>query len=207
MSFMQGPRARFKALPRWKRITSYVIGTLLALSFIGSFSSGEMTSGAATTPEATTKTEAPKKTAAPKPSKPALTPEQTIKKAIEKKTGSKSNFDKRRVRQVDIWDDGVVNIQLNGDENISEGLTKDGVRSLMKDVIEVAQDLKLDPKELRIMIWYQLVDQYGQEFEHPVLTYGISGTVLKKINTEYLYGEDLDGVADQELNIHPAFKY
>ena len=140
----------------------------------------------------------------------ATTPAGIIEAAVIQEAGKSSNIDGsggKRIKYILVSSE-KIDIEIYGDENLSEGLTKSANRRLVLDTIKAVQDVKVGFSEVTIKVFYPLVDKLGNTTIDKVLSYTFTSDQLMKINTANIDTKNMDnGFADVDQFIHPAFAW
>ena len=140
----------------------------------------------------------------------ATTPAGIIEAAVIKEAGNSSSIDGaggKRVKYI-LVSSKKIDIEIYGDENLSEGLTKSANRRLVLDTIKAVQDANVNFSEATIKVFYPLVDKLGNTTIDKVLSYTFTGAQLAKINTGNIDTHNMDNdFADVGQFIHPAFAW
>ncbi len=195
-------------LSRRKKIVIAVVAFFFVTSIIGAiFPSGnntESTRSSVVKNDETTTTPELSTTITPE-----LSPEQKLTELINDSAGKDSNLDgiNGRVKMLDIAEDQVL-IDMYGDENLTEGLTKSANRRLILKAIDAYQKSELSADEVAISVWFPLVDEVGVSTLRRVLSYGFTAAQIAKIQTENIDTKSMDnGMADVYTVIYPAFRW
>lgn len=144
------------------------------------------------------------------PSNVVLSPVGKLEQVILKETGSKSNLKETsgaRMRSF-TFSGGRVVIEMNGDENLSSGLTKSANRRLVLKAIKGLQKSAVTFDSAVIAVYYPLVDNLGNTSVDQVLKYSFSAARVVAINTDNVDTHGMDvGFADIATIVHPAFAW
>ena len=112
-----------------------------------------------------------------------------------------------RIQNVE-WTNAKTTIQLLGDENLSEGMTKSSNRRLVLEAITAYQKSGLISDTISIEIFYPLIDNLGNQTLNRVLGYGFSQDRISRIRAENVDPKQMDlNFADMYTSIHPAFRW
>ncbi len=197
-----------------KRILLGVGSLLLLFILIGVFgSNGSKTDTSVTSsPSATTDTPATPSSplAAPSIAPPVvISPVDALQSAIKKGLSDSNGNRKGVARLSPVQHAGsTYTVKFAVDENLTEGLTKNGMR---QDVLQIIKAVKsaepVNLRTLRIVGTYSLQDQYGAASEDTVVDAGYSRDVLGKIQPENVDYKSIVDLADGKVFIHPAFQY
>lgn len=193
----------FSSWSKKKKIVVSIVGAFVALGVIGAiFGEDPQTS---TNNSSVTTDSSSNSTAAAVPKTPA----QILQERVEKEAGSKSNLDgySSRVRTVSI-EDGRVTIELNGDENLTEGTTKSSNRRLVLDAIRALKSTDSSYEIAFIAVHYPLIDNLGGTSMEPVLRYTFSLDRIGRIQPDNVDTKGMDSdFADLGTIVHPAFRW
>lgn len=174
-----------------------------------------VTSGTATAPSASTASRAPKRTeapagpttTAPAPPPPAVSPQQVLQAAIIKKLGKSNRHGVQRVSTVEYAPDGQqVLVEWAANENITGGLTKDGLRLDVLRILEQIHKSGVPVKRAVLRATYSLQDKFGAVSEDRVLSASFSGETVGRIQYDAVDFKHIIDLADTALVI-PAFQY
>ncbi len=189
-----------------KKIVVGVVGALVVLGVIGavfgedpnSTSGGSSSGNGDGIPAAT----APK-TTVPK------TPAQILEERVKDEAGAKSNLEgySSRIRTVTI-ENGIATIEMNGDENLTDGTTKSSNRRLVLDAIRALKSAGVAYDSAFIAVYYPLVDNLGAVSMEPVLRYSFSLERIGLIQPDNVDTKGMDyDFADLGTIVHPAFRW
>jgi hypothetical protein len=148
-------------------------------------------------------TNTPEPTDTPAPPTETPSPEQAIERIVEDTLGT-CNRDVQRIQELRVANDGWVHIKWAINDNLTEGMIKNGAKL---DVTEVAEALCEAGycNGLTMRGTFSMVDQYGNTSEDVVVEVVLSPGTLDKINWENFLFENIYAIADS-ANIHPAFQ-
>jgi hypothetical protein len=187
--------------PNWsakKKIVVSVIGALFVMGVIGAVFGEDPDISGSQTPATTDSAD---ETTVPK------SPAQALQELVEKEAGSKSNLDgnSSRIRTVSI-EDGRATIEMNGDENLTEGTTKSSNRRLVLDAIKALKSSGVNYEIAFIAVHYPLVNNLGETAVEPVLRYTFSLEQIGRIQPDNVDTKGMDSnFADLGTIVHPAF--
>lgn len=140
----------------------------------------------------------------------SLTPAERLEKYVLDETGDETNLKETggsRLRALSL-NDGKVVIEMNGDENISSGLTKSTNRRLVLKAIKGLQESGATFDSAVISVYYPLIDKLGNTSVDVVLMYSFSASRIAAINPDNVDAKGMDlGFADIDTFIHPAFAW
>jgi hypothetical protein len=146
-------------------------------------------------------------------SKPKLsataTPLEVLESNIKSEAGDSSNIQgyKNRI-QVLTLDSSMIYLEMNGDDNLTEGTIKSSNRRLVLDAIRAIQNSKVAFDTAVIAVRFPLVDNLGNTTMDLVLKYGFSAGRLNQINTANIDTHNMDvDFADISTIIHPSFEW
>ncbi len=177
------------------KIWSAIIGVFLLFVLIGALAPAE---------EAAPKT---------KPEEPAAT---SPKPAPESKTNAPepASLKEQMEDQLDDTDvdvmsvktaNGKVTVEFKLDDNFSSDMIATGAKEQTVDIIKQGQDVRA--KNLVIMGYFPLVDQYGNTEDSLVLNVGYPARVLNKINTDEILVQDgIWNLAVWPTMVHPELQ-
>lgn len=138
------------------------------------------------------------------------TPAGQVQSAVTKQAGKSTNLDGvggDRIKSVYI-SGGTLTVEMYGDENLSEGLTKSANRRLVLKAIKGIQNAGVSYTDATITVFYPLVDKLGNTSVDKVLSYSFSGAQISKINTDNVDTHNMDsGFADLGEYVHSAFAW
>ena len=194
-------KINFSTWSRKKKVIVSVVAAFFALGLVGSvFGEDPETSRSNSSTE--TEVTTPKTTV-------AQSPTEILKARVEKEAGSKSNIDgySARVRTVSV-EDGQVTIEMNGQENISDGTTKSANRRLVLDAITALKASGVTYETAFIAVYFPLVDNLGGTSMDPVLRYTFSSAQIMRIQPDNVDTKGMDSnFADLGTSVHPAFAW
>jgi len=198
---------RFSNWSRKKKTWVQVIGALAILGIVGAVFGEEPATSPSSSKEesATTKTAESTISTTTNPPSPA----RIIRNQVESEAGTKSNLDgyESRVRNVLITD-GVVTIEMNGDDNLSSGLVKSTNRRLVLDAISALKKAGVPFESADIFVYFPLVDNLGNVSMNAVLGYSFTVDRINQIQPENVDTKRMDSnFADLGTFIHPAFRW
>lgn len=192
----------FSSWSKRKKIAASVVGVFVALGVIGAiFGEDPQTTRVdnSKSPNATSDL----MTTVPQ------SPAQVLRDRVEKEAGSKSNLDgySSRIRTVTV-DGGIASIEMNGDENLTEGTTKSSNRRLVLDAIRALKSSGITYDTAFIAVFYPLVDNLGGTSMEPVLRYTFSLERIGRIQPDNVDTKGMDyDFADIATIVHPAFRW
>jgi hypothetical protein len=166
----------------------------------------------ASTAVATPETAAPDAavTPAPKPapvteSKPPSI-ESYLRTAVTDELGDKTNMgDKPKIRDVqESGGKGYYLVSLNGNENLTNNMTKEGMWIDSKDVWERVFTERKDVKELVIYWYFPLVDAKGNSSDDKVMSLVMTKKNASDVNWDNVLIENIPVIAD-EYHESPVF--
>ena len=176
-----------------KKIVVSVVGSLFTLSVVGAVFGED--------PQTSNKNA--DNTTVPKSSS------QVLLERVEKEAGKKSNLDgfSSRIRNVAIQG-GKVSIEMNGNQNLTEGLTKSTNRRLVLDALKALKSSGVTYESAYIAVYYPLVNNLGEMSVLPVLRYTFSFEQIGRIQPENVDTKGMDrNFADLGTVVHPAFAW
>ncbi len=91
-------------------------------------------------------------------------------------------------------------------ENLSEGLTKDGARLDGTKILQAIRDAKPDYDGVFLEGTYPLVDRFGNTSEETVVRASYSRATIERINFRNFSFKNVYEIADS-AQIHPSFRY
>lgn len=141
----------------------------------------------------------------PKEKKPA-TFEDKVKQAINKSVGNKANNGKKRIIEIDANEGaGTVVLKLNGNENLTLGMTR---RGLLMDSGELFEELFKIKEVERVNLQWILPgeDQYGNDTDLQAMRILLYRETAEKVNWENPSIPDLLPNFADSYNLHPALK-
>lgn len=141
----------------------------------------------------------------PKEKKPA-TFEDKVKQAINKSVGNKANNGKKRIIEIDANEGaGTVVLKLNGNENLTLGMTR---RGLLMDSGELFEELFKIKEVERVNLQWILPgeDQYGNDTDLQAMRILLYRETAEKVNWENPSIPDLLPNFADSYKLHPALK-
>ncbi len=111
------------------------------------------------------------------------------------------------VRAINLTEGSAV-IDLNGKDNLTEGLIKSSNRRLVLKAIDGLRTSGVSYTEVQISVYFPLTDKLGNTTTELVLQYAFTRDRILMINTEGVDVKDMDaGFADISTVIAPAFRW
>jgi hypothetical protein len=218
------PRPPTGKPPLWRRpwfiITGAVVVGLVLFSILGAIAGDPKPSDTAT-PATAAPTTAASLTTVPPTSEPASTeppttaePTTTAKpKPVASKTLLRAAVvealrDEKKLLAFSANEGETIMIRWKIDENLTEGLTKDGARLDGYSMLKAIKAVPEHDRYQRVFLTgrYPLVDQYGNSSVETVIRAGYDRRTLERINFEGVRFKDIFDLADRG-SIHPAFQY
>jgi hypothetical protein len=161
-----------------------------------------------TTEPPTTESTEPPTTAKPTTTtKPKPIASKTILRAAVVKALGQGNRDKEKLAQFGATEGEYITLTWRINENLTEGLTKDGAR---RDAYNVLKAIKAVPEHDRykgvvLKGTYPLVDKFGNSSEETVVRATYERPTLERINFENIDFKTIFDIADGAF-VHPAFQ-
>lgn len=141
----------------------------------------------------------------PKEKKPA-TFEDKVKQAINKSVGNKANNGKKRIIEIDANEGaGTVVLKLNGNENLTLGMTR---RGLLMDSGELFEELFKIKEVERVNLQWILPgeDQYGNDTDLQAMRILLYRETAEKVKWDNPSIPDLLPNFAESYKLHPALK-
>jgi hypothetical protein len=132
---------------------------------------------------------------------PAGVDRNSVEGSVYQELGKENNRGLPSVTMVADGDPIVVVVPSH--ENLTEGLTKDSARMVIRDVIKAVNGY-LPGRAVRVVVTYSLVDSLGNASEDPVVAATFDGATLDSMNFDSI---PLDLVLSSASNVvvHPTF--
>lgn len=211
--------AKFRSWPLWVQI---LVGFLALSVVVGPFveedePDAETTAAEDTTTERqttsserstttereTTTTEEPTTTEAPTTTT-TEPPAETIAQAVDDALGD-SNRDVDRLAPITLVD-GHVSIRWAINDNLTEGLIKDGARIDAVEILQALHDTGIAYATVTLEGTFPLVDQLGNSSEERVVLVTYPAELVDQINFEGFDFKNAFEITD-DVFVHPAFQY
>lgn len=138
--------------------------------------------------------------------------EDKINATIVNVIGEKTNTDKESIIEIQVNDhmgtddpnDKIVVAKLNGDENLTVNMTKEG---LWMDTVNLMKKLFNLPEISEVaLLWHlPLTDKYGNVEDEVVMKVTFTREIAEKINWENFQRENIPAIAADYFE-HPALK-
>lgn len=141
----------------------------------------------------------------PKEKKPA-TFEDKVKQAINKSVGNKANNGKKRIIEIDANEGaGTVVLKLNGNENLTLGMTR---RGLLMDSGELFEEIFKIKEVERVNLQWILPgeDQYGNDTDLQAMRILLYRETAEKVKWDNPSIPDLLPNFAESYKLHPALK-
>jgi hypothetical protein len=158
-------------------------------------------SGCGDAGQAATTTTTAKETTTTAPKSPA----DALHDAIAKKLGS-GRKGVQRLSEFQAAQGGTVSMKVAFNDRLTEGMTKDGGRIDVRDIITAVKASSIDADMLVVQGTYSMKDAYGNVSEQVVTTVRYSRATLARINPKEIETHNVFDVADS-ASVVPAFRY
>lgn len=137
-----------------------------------------------------------------------------IRQVVADQLKGKNNRNKARLRNVEIkelgdYDEYIVHIDFNADDNFSKDWVKSGIEMKMTDIYKALYNGKHKVVMIVISAFFPLVDKYGNESEDVVYKTRLDKDEADKINwsqNEAMLYTNIMPKVWQLLEVHPTFR-
>jgi hypothetical protein len=142
------------------------------------------------------------------PEPPPQTPETILGDAIKRQLDDGNRKGVDRLLPVTVNATGTYTVTIAVNDNLTEGLTKDGLRLDVLNIIKAAKAQEpQDLKQLQVIGTYSLSDKFGAAHEAQVLDATFSRSVVDQIQPDGIDFKKILDLADVGLTLHPTFSY
>ncbi len=133
--------------------------------------------------------------------------DQYLEHIVKEVIGEETNMDKPVFVSISNGDEGIKDITLNPNDNLTNNMMVGGMLSDASDYYKAIKDDEEVKKLKGVSLIYQmtLVDKLGNESINPVLILTVSPETMNKINWDNFITDNLPDVADTYY-LHPALK-
>ncbi|RJO58951.1 hypothetical protein C4546_05115 [Candidatus Parcubacteria bacterium] len=126
-----------------------------------------------------------------------MTYESKLEKAITDEIGAKNNMDKPKVRSVKVMNPNETLVEINGDENLTSGMTKKGIDKDILNTFKAIFATDTNPNLLAsVDVYFPTVDKYGNESDNRVIRALLKRETANKIQWDNILLENIPAVFD-----------
>ncbi|UAL29528.1 hypothetical protein K8W59_17525 [Nocardioides rotundus] len=143
-----------------------------------------------------------------KPSTPAPAPDQ-VAEFEDDLRDALGDSNREDVERLSVFDydkrTKVLSVQFAINDNLSEGMIKDGAKMAVTDILEAVQESDLKIKDVNIDATFSMVDDLGNASEDTVVRATYPSNLVDRINFENFDFEDVYDITDN-IFVHPALQ-
>lgn len=203
----QSRRGWWKPVLTWAaahKIWAAVIVLVLVSVVAGPFMEEEPseTQAATAQPSDQPESESPE---SPEPT-PKPKPQEVLADAVRDALGDSNRDDVERVQDVTYlraYKSAVVTWAI--DDNLTEGLLKEGVEVDIADILQAVQESGVKVKDLNLQGTFSMVDQLGNASEDTVVRATYKGSTISAINFDNFLTDNVFEIAEA-ATLHPEFQ-
>ncbi len=137
----------------------------------------------------------------------SMTVDEYLGSMVNEIMGETTNMEKVTLIKVSDGDEGIKDIALNANDNLTTKMIVGGMLMDAADYFEaISQDEEvMQLKAISLIYEMTLVDKYGNEEDYPVHIMTLSTETISKINWDNFLYDNLPEIADTYF-LHPALQ-